>query len=234
MKRNQLIGSFDQEKSIAQKQRVAFHEAGHAAGIYLINKARKLPPLFLKFVFKEMRDITATDVKYHQTAHGDCIARVEGGRLIELLPASVDSLLHDLTQHNEAIALLAKDYRRAFEANIINLLIGPLAEAKHVADTDGELFNQKLVNLLALKNYGGRSDLALVNEYLQSYSADKQQQNEKLAELFTLAFDFINNTKNWAAISKLADYILAGNTNTIHCEEIVSTLDPSVAHFQLS
>lgn len=234
MKRNQLIGSFDQEKSIAQKQRVAFHEAGHAAGIYLNNKARQLPPIFFRIVFKEMRDISATDVRYHQTAHDDCIARVEGGRLIELLPTSVDNLLRDLTQHNDVIALLARDYKRAFEADIINLLIGPLAEAKHVADTDGELFNQKLVNLLALKNYGGRSDLALVNEYLQSYSTDKQQQNEKLAELFTLAFDFINNTKNWAAISKLANYILASNKNTIHCEEIVSTLDQAVAHYQLS
>ncbi len=59
--------------------------------------------------------------------------------------------------------------------------------------TDDELFNHQLVNLKALKNYGGSSDLALANEYLQSYSADKQQRDEKLDELFTVAFDFVNN-----------------------------------------
>lgn len=231
MKRNKIIDVFNKDKLIVHKQRVAFHEAGHAAGIHLNNKARQLPPIAFKITFKEMSDVTESDVMAYQTPHDDCIARIEGGRLIEL-PSSLDSLMSGLTSCNDAMVQLVDDYMIAFEADIINLLIGPLAEAKFVADIDDELFNHKLVDLKALKYYGGRSDLALANEYLHSFFADKQQQNKKLAELFIVAFNFINNAANWAAITKLAHYILDNNKNTIDCEEIVSTLDQAVAHFQ--
>jgi hypothetical protein len=120
---------------------------------------------------------------------------------------------------------LVRDYLTAFETDIINLLIGPLAEAKHVYNRDDELFNHQLVNLKALKNYGGGSDLALVREYLQSFSESRQLQDEKLDELFAVAFDFINDYANWKAITKLADYILKSNKNIIGCEEVVSVLE---------
>ncbi|MDI1279399.1 hypothetical protein [Methylobacter sp.] len=232
MKRNKIIEVLDLDKLTEHKQRVAFHEAGHAAGIHLNNKARKLPPVFFKIIFKDMGGVTDADVMAYQTTHDDCIARVEGGRLIESLPPSIDSLVRELTKHNDAMMQLVKDYTTAFEADIINLLIGPLAEAKHVAETDDELFNHQLVNLKALKNYGGSSDLALANEYLQSFSTDKQQRDEKLDELFTIAFDFVNNDANWAAITQLAEHIRGGSKNIIDCEEIVSMLDRSVDHFQ--
>ena len=231
MKRNKVFEAFSQDQLIKHKQRVAFHESGHAAGIHLNNKARKLPPVFFKIILKEMNGVAATNVVAHQTIHGDCIARVEGGRLIEI-PPSFDSLVCDLTEHDDTLMQLVKDYMIAFEADIINLLIGPLAEAKYVADTDDELFNHKLVNLEALKNYGGSADIALANEYLHSFFTDKQQKDEKLAELFTVAFEFVNNAANWSAITKLADYILGSNKNIIYCEEIVSTLEQSIDHFQ--
>lgn len=231
MKRNKIIETLSQEKLVEHKQRVAFHEAGHAAGIYLNNKARHLPQAFFKIIFKEMSGVTAADVMAYQTTHDDCIARVEGGRLIDLLPPSIDSLVQELAEQNDNMVELIEDYKIAFEADIINLLIGPLAEAKHVAATDDELFNHQLVNLKALKNYGGSSDLALANEYLQSYSADKQQRDEKLDELFALAFDFVNNDANWAAINQLAGYILSSSKNIIDCDDIVSILDQSVEYF---
>ncbi|MDO9271044.1 MAG: hypothetical protein Q7T96_18215 [Methylobacter sp.] len=232
MKRNKIIEALSQDKLIEHKQRVAFHEAGHAAGIHLNNKARQLPPIFFKIIFKDMGGVTEADVMNYQTTHDDCIARVEGGRLIESLPPSIDSLVRELTRHNDAMVQLINDYMMAFEADIINLLIGPLAEAKHVAETDDELFNHQLVNLKALKNYGGSSDLALANEYLQSFSVDKQQRDQKLDELFSVAFDFVNNDANWGAITRLAYYILGNNKNIIGCEEIVSMLDESIDHFQ--
>jgi hypothetical protein len=40
---------------------------------------------------------------------------------------------------------------------------------------DDELFNHKLVDLEALKNYGGGSDLALAREYLESFSASSSK-----------------------------------------------------------
>ena len=90
---------------------------------------------------------------------------------------------------------------------------------------DGELFNHKLVHLKSLKNYGGSSDLALAREYLESFSASKQQQDEKLDELFTEACDFVNDYSNWKAITKLANYILESNKNIICCEEVISVLE---------
>jgi len=209
MKRNPIIDTDSRDKLLEHKQRVAFHEAGHAAGIHLNNKARQLPPVFFKIVFKDMDGISEAD----PAGYDECIASIEGGRLIDSLPTTAEG-------------------HPAFEADVINLLIGPLTEAKYVAETDGELFNHKLVNLNALDSYGGRFDLSLVNDYLQSYSADKQQKDKKLTELFNAAFNFINNDTNWAAITKLAEYILGSNKNTISCEEIFSTLDQSVDHFQ--
>jgi len=90
---------------------------------------------------------------------------------------------------------------------------------------DDELFNHKLVDLEALKNYGGGSDLAFAREYLESFSASKQQQDEKLDELFTEACDFVSDYSNWKAITKLANYILESNKNIICCEEVISVLE---------
>lgn len=224
MKRNKIIESSSQDKLIEYKQRIAFHEAGHAVAIYLNNKARNLPPVFFQIMLKDLNGKLEEDLMVYQATHDNCIARVEGGRLIELLPPSIGALVHQTIDHNDAMVHPVKDYMIAFETDIINLLIGPLAEAKHVADIDDELFNHQLVNLKALKNYGGSSDLALVNEYLQSFSACREQQDKKLDELFAVAFDFINDQANWAAITRLANYILDSNKSIISCEEAVSLL----------
>ena len=225
MKRNQIIDISRHSRQQQHKQCIAFHEAGHAAGIYLNNKARNLPPVFFQILFKELSSATDYDVLIYQATHDDSIARVDGGRLIQSLPYSVDGLAHKLIDQNEAMAPLVRDYIIAFEADIINLLIGPLAEAKHVYNRDDELFNHKLVDLKSLKNYGGGSDLALAREYLESFSASEQQQNEKLDELFAEACDFVSDYSNWKAITKLANYILESNKNIISCEEVVSVIE---------
>ena len=225
MKRNRIIEALSQDSVIKHKRCAAFHEAGHAAGIHLNNKANHLPSVFFNINFKAFHHVADEDVMAYQLSHNDCIARVQGGRLIEALPSSVDKLMLELSNHHNATAKWVKNYRKAFEADIINLLVGPLAEAKHVADIDDELFNHRLINLKSLENYGGESDLALVNEYAQSFSSNKQQQDEKLDELFSVAFDFVNNRANWKAITRLAAYITDSSKNIICCEEIVSILD---------
>jgi hypothetical protein len=224
MKRNKIIDVNKHNRLQQHKLCIAFHEAGHAAAIYLNNKARNLPPIFFQIIFKEISDTSDYDGLAFQRSHDDCVARVEGGRLIQSLPYSVDGLPHKLIDHNEAMAPLVRDYVRAFEADIINLLIGPLAEAKYVHNRDDELFNNKLVNLSSLENYGGGSDLTLVREYIDNFSASKQQQDKKLEELFTAACNFIRDPLNWKAITKLASYILESNKNIISCEEVVSVL----------
>jgi hypothetical protein len=225
MKRNTISAISTPNRLQQHKQCIAFHEAGHAVAIYLNNKARNLPPVFFQIVFKEINSAIDYDVLIYQASHDDSIARVEGGRLIELLPHSMEGLTHKLIDHNEATATLVRDYIRAFEADIINLLAGPLAEAKHVYKRDDELFNRKLVDLKSLKNYGGGSDLALAREYLESFSTNKQLQDQKMDELFAVACDFVSDYSNWKAIIKLANYILVSNKNIISCEEVVSVIE---------
>ena len=221
MKRNKIIDDYRSHIKRQHKIAITFHEAGHAAAIYLNNKARNLPPIFFQIIFKEMSDVSAYDELIYEATHDDSVARVEGGRLIESLPYTVDGLAHKLMDHNEAMAPLVRDYIIAFEADIINLLIGPLTEAKFVYNRDDELFNQQLVNLNSLENYGGGSDLALAREYIESFSESKELQDKKLDELFAVACDFVSNYSNWKAITKLANYILESNKNIISCEEVV-------------
>lgn len=221
MKRNSVFKSPSQDKLIDRKQCIAFHEAGHATAIYLNSKARNLPPVFFQILFKDLNGTSEENLMVYQVTHDDYIAKVKGGRSIKLFPNSNDSN----AGHHDSVASLLKDQMIALEVDIINLLIGPLAEAKHIAETDDELFNHKLVNLKALKNYGGSSDIERAHEYLQSFSACRQQQGKKLEELFSVAFNFVNDRANWAAITKLAHYILDSNKNIIDCEEVVSLLE---------
>lgn len=123
MKRNMIFASPCQDKLIEYKQRIAFHEAGHATAICLNNKSRNLPPVFFQIIFKNLNGSSEEDLSAYQTTHDECIARVEGGRLIELLPSSVDALAHETKNHNDTMEPLITDYMIAFEADIINLLI---------------------------------------------------------------------------------------------------------------
>ncbi|MGZ8189960.1 MAG: hypothetical protein ACXWTS_01875 [Methylococcaceae bacterium] len=223
MKRNNITDIPTQDRLIQHKKCIAFHEAGHAVAIYLNNKARNLPPVYFQIIFKEING--DDDAIAYQATHDGSIARVEGGRLIQSLPYSIDDLTHKLIDRNDAMMPLIRDYINAFEADIINLLVGPLAEAKHVYSRDDELFSHQLVNLKALKNYGGGSDLALARQYLESFTENKQLQDEKLDKLFVEATNFINDCTNWKAITKLASYILKSNKNIISCEEVVSVLE---------
>lgn len=222
MKRNQIFKSLRQEQ---HKQCIAFHEAGHAAAIYLNSKTRNLPPVFFQIMIKDLSSMPEENITVYQVAQNDCIARVKGGRSIKSLPSSADILVYEAIDRNNAIISSIKEHMVGFEVDIINLLVGPLAEAKYIAHVDDELFNHKLVDLKALKNYGGSSDLEMVNDYLQYFSACKQQQGKKLDELFSAAFDFINDRANWRAITKLANYILDSNKNIIGSEEVASLFE---------
>lgn len=108
---------------------------------------------------------------------------------------------------------------------MINLLVGPPAEAKYVALHDNECFNKNLINVNVLHNYGGTSDLEKVYENLESFIADKSLQEEKIAELFNKAFQFIDSPAHWQAIERLAAYIMDNTQNTISCEEAIIVLD---------
>ena len=223
MKRNKISHRSGHNRLQKLKQSIAFHEAGHAIAICLNNQARQQQPVFFQIVFN---DLSLDDELISLSMDYDSVARVEGGRLIQSLIYNVDDLTHKLLSIDESVAPLIREYQVAFEADIINLLIGPLAEAKQAYLNDDERFNYQLIDLKALKNYGGDSDLALAWEYLDSYSKDKQRQEEKLNELFITAGNFISDRQNWMAITKLADYIIHSDKKIISCEEVLSLLNP--------
>lgn len=198
-------------------KKTAIHEAGHAAAVYLRNKQKQLPPIFFEIFIKEHGQITSQN-----NNHEPCIAKVEGGRLIHSLPNSLEDAILELQPQQQQAYLLA------FEADIINIMAGPLAEAKYVALRDGELINPYLVNFDALQNYGGLSDVETVNEYLECYSSCNTERKTKASALFLDAFEFINDTQNWSAIEALGSYLQANPKNIIGCEEIMAVIDCAI------
>jgi hypothetical protein len=224
MKRRYTLTDFHPINHPELSRKTAIHEAGHAAAIYLGNKQKRLPPVYFQIFINELDSGSQTSrclCKSYDSCN-NCITKVEGGRLIHTLPSSVEEAISDFSLAQK------QAYQHAFDADIFNLLVGPLAEANYVALRDGELINPRLVNLNALHYYGGASDLETINEYVECFIADAAQREKKLSELFLAAFNFINDSSNWRAITALADYILADNKNVLDCEEIIAVLD---AHY---
>jgi len=152
-------------------RKIAVHEAGHAAAIYLGNQQKGLPPVFFQiFIDPLNKDFQSSEFSAPPSAH--YIAKVEGGRLIHTLPSSLDEVTKDFSTEQK------HTYQHAFEADIINLLAGPLAEARYVALCDNEPINPALLKVNALQNYGGSSDLEIVNEYLECF-IDSDELREK-------------------------------------------------------
>ncbi|MFI3186451.1 MAG: hypothetical protein QX198_10780 [Methylococcaceae bacterium] len=203
-------------------RQTAFHEAGHAAGIYLYNKQKQLPPVHFQIAIKALDTLTDSHLNSRSLDYGNLSAAVEGGLLIHSLPVALIESVHYFSAAEQDA------YKTAFEADMINLLIGPLAEAKYVALRDNEQFNAQLVNINALHNYGGTSDLNKVFEYLNIFIAARSRHKEKMAELFDKAFQFVNSPSHWQAIERLADYILNHTENVISCEEAIAVLYDSI------
>ncbi|MDO9213141.1 MAG: hypothetical protein Q7U23_04830 [Methylococcales bacterium] len=197
-------------------RKAAIHKAGHAAAIYFGNKQKQLPPVFFQIIISDCL-CNAYD--------NNCQTKVEGGRLIQSLPSSFEENIRSFSPNQE------QAYRQAFEADIINLLVGPLAEANYVAQRDNELISPLLVPLNALHNYGGAFDLEIIHDYLQCFISDRKEQEEKITKLFWEAFDFINDRAHWNAITALANTILIHDKDIIGYEEVVSVLE---AHFSIA
>ena len=219
MRRNHHINNAGAYTVETRKRCVAFHEAGHAAAIFLNNRKREIPPHLFSLRFNIAGATANTDFK---TAYEDYIACIEGGRLLQALPSTLEGMQHPPMETGHDWIQTADDLLNAFEADVINLLAGPLSEAKYIAETDGEIFTHRLVDPPALLNYGGVFDLALVDDYLQSFSTALDKRAQKLSQLHQVAFNFINDYHNWRAVSKLARYILATSKDTICYEEVAA------------
>jgi hypothetical protein len=216
MKRSEFAHATDQVNYQELIRQTAIHEAGHAVAIHLGNQQKSLPPVFFQIVVKKL---DADFPLYLSEPYTHCAAKVEGGRLIHTLPSSIKEATDDFSPGQK------QAYQQAFEADIVNLLVGPLAEARYIASRDDEVINAYLVNLNALRYYGGTSDLELAGEYLECFIADRAQREKKIGELFMAAFAFVHHAPNWRAIMVLADYILASPKAVIDCEEVMALLN---------
>lgn len=213
------------------KKCIAYHEAGYAAGIHLNNATQPFPSVDFKIILDVPVDAQATEAAYQNNQNDGYLARVEGGRLVNEMPPII-SWDCELIEHEEANRLWLKYHQHAFDVDMVNMMVGALAEAKYVAENDNEPFNARLVNLNALANYGGGDDLDLIHDYLQRFPFNQQQRLEKLAELFASAFHFVSNEARWAAISRLADFIMDSREHVIAGESVVSILEQSLECFQ--
>lgn len=192
-------------------RQTAYHEAGHAVAIYLGNRQKNLPPTFFQILIKKQVN-----------GYDRFFAKVEGGRLIQNFPALPLNHLNDLTVEEQ------NEYRCAYEADIVNLLVGPLAEAKYISARDDEIFNRYLLTAEALKNYGGASDLETITMYLDNLIPSQKHRDERMLELFDLAFQFIDNVQHWQCIRNLAKYMLENKKDKILCEEIIAVCNSQV------
>ena len=198
--------SFQNHKELTNQ--TAFHEAGHATSIYLGNKKKQLPPVFFQIKIKKPKN--AENQLYY--------AKVIDGRLIQNLPIAGLENFQSLTTEEQ------RHYQSAYEADVINLLVGPLAEAKYVSIRDDEAFNFNLFNPHALNYYGGSSDVNKAYAYLEYFITSEHQRENKMLELFSEAFRFIENKGNWSDIVNLAHFILKSEKNVISCEEVIDVL----------
>jgi hypothetical protein len=198
--------------------RNAFHQAGRAAAVHLGNRAKHLPEVHFQITLSpdagETRHPNKT--KNNPTHY---TAQLEGGRLIQDLPMAIDQLARELPPQDQA------PFRMALEADLINLLAGPLAEAKYVAMCNNEEFNASLAYLNELKLYGGSTVLELVEQYAEWLVTDPSRRNQKLAELFLAAYSFINQPANWDAITQVASYICNQTREIIPCEDLILYLE---------
>lgn len=221
MNRSRLVKKSCSHLHSGDLKKTVIHEAGHAAAIYLGNLRKQLPPIYFQIEINTFANNKKVRSGYFASEYH--FAGIKGGRLINTLPASVDDELQNLS------ALAQREYLQAFEADIVNFLVGPLAEAKYVALSLDEPMNHRLVNLDSLHYFGGSSDLKAVREYLDCWFNDPLEKEQKSFELFLAAYGFINDKNHWQVITALADYILTSGKNLIDCEETIAVMEDRLA-----
>jgi hypothetical protein len=184
------------------------------------NKRKQLPPISFQIC---LNNTFVADNNFNDNYS----AKIEGGRLIHSLPCSIEELTRDFSP------IQKHAYQQAFEADIINLLAGPLAEANYVALRDNELINPRLINFNTLDNYGGCFDLSIIRDYLACFNHSVLECETKIKELFLAAFQFVSDFVHWRAITVLANYIISQSKAIICYQEISTVLDASMQHFLL-
>lgn len=207
-----------QNKRIEIDETAAFHQAGYAAAIFLGNKQVKLPPVYFRIVINQADKFQIAS-RSDDRVKSEYTAKIEGGRLIQSLPLAFADATRHFSESQKA------QYRYAIDADVINLLVGPLAEAKYVALRDNEAFTANLVNTSSLYYYNGTTALETISEYMECFSPHKAEREQNLNRLFLNAFNFVDAQSNWQAITRLAEFIRSANRPIISSEDVFSLIE---------
>jgi hypothetical protein len=220
MKPGQLYASkqfAELEQPIGISWRNAYHLAGRAAAIHLGNEKKQLPAIHFQIVI-------ALEAGHHQkfgknlSCNSQWMANMEGGVLTQPMLSSDMNAASALTPDE------LEKFHQAFEADIVNQLVGPLSEAKYIALRDNQTFDVNRIYLGALKFHGAKAALNLINHYMEFRQFGSSRQNKKLAELFLAAYGFISNQEIWQTICDLSNFIVKQNQTVISCETLVERL----------
>ena len=212
MKNNNPSDATPVDICIPLYERIAYNQAGQAAAIYLNNHLRHLPvPAFTITKYFQRCGLASNPFSRLQPTYN---IEIEGGRIIKKLPLSFPEATKYYSPDQK------EEFRHLLESDVINLLAGPLSEAKFAALHDDEIFNANLVNISSLRFYTGHANLALVNDYMNCFRLGIEEYERKLKELFLSAYNFINDDFNWRSICSIAEYILNEPSKVIKDEEI--------------
>lgn len=181
--------------------RQAFHQAGHAAALYLNapDKNKLTASLTVNLALK--KPVTGKKSQVTECHYVNHLAYQTRNKHT-LLPA--------------------------FTADIVALIAGPLAEARYTLTQDNEIFHINLLKPDALQNYGGQDDLMLIEQCLDNFfilHADTVDREQTLLSLYKQAFGFVQNEGNWQRISALAHYLGDSQNQPVDIAEITAVLD---------
>ncbi len=223
MQRTKKSNAPDGYPDLNELSRDAFHEAGHAAAIYYNNRYKNLPTIFFQIHFNQSQHNSQND----QVNELDDSARIEGGRLIQSVPHSVDdfSERHLSKKNQEERDEIVKELHAAMEADIFNLMVGPISEAKYVSILDNEHLNEHLLNLDALKNYGGSKDLEVIDQYLECMANSGIDPSRKIKKIFHAAFKFVDTPARWHSITALSNFLQESEEAVVNYKDIIQVLD---------
>lgn len=202
-----------------QHKRIAYHAAGQAAAIYLRNKRMNLPFVSFQVLINDSQP-QQHRLPTFRPIHGKRYQiRIEGGRLIKNLPTP------SREEVDEPINPQNKYRQQAFDADIINILAGPVAEAKYVAERDDEIITPRLVNFNTLGFYNGMDEMTTVLNYMQSRGLSPAEQQKAMINLYLTSFCFVGEDPVWRAIKGLADHFLTTQQTVLESDEIGAVLD---------
>jgi hypothetical protein len=198
-------------------QRTAVREAGHAVAIYIENRRKQLPAIYFH-------------IKRHSgnPFFTSLCPEICGGRLIPNLSMIRREYPADRKNAGDAWCC-----QRAYEADIVNLLAGAVAEARYESISTHSVFDRHALSPEMLQDYGGKSNFDEIFSYLDFFISSPKKRQAKLKVLLDEAGRFVVNPSNWHSISLLANTIYFSGEEIISYDQIIDVVGNKINQSRL-